>query len=150
MESRPSGDLTDRLTTRFEHVVIHALVFLQVVMITLITVYLFVLFAVRVGPVMSGVQDMAELQNAVQNGFGGVLLVLLGLELLETLRTYFVERRLRLEVVLTVAFIALGRHIIQLDYHEVTGMELLGISSLVLALSTGYFLLRKSLLLPSP
>jgi uncharacterized membrane protein (DUF373 family) len=90
------------------------------------------------------VETVSDLQKAVQRAFAGVLLIILGLELLETLRTYFVEHRVRLEVILIVAIIAVGRHIIQLDLEHIPGLTLVGIGVLILALTGGYFLIRKS------
>jgi uncharacterized membrane protein (DUF373 family) len=84
------------------------------------------------------------LTEAVQRGFAGVLLVVLGLELLETLRVYFTHHRVRLEIILVVAIIAVGRHVINLDFHHADGASIAGIGALVLALTGGYYLVRKS------
>ena len=48
----------------------------------------------------------------MQNEFGGVLLVLLGLELIDIFKTYTHEHHLRLKIVFVVAMIAVGRHVI--------------------------------------
>jgi uncharacterized membrane protein (DUF373 family) len=95
--------------------------------------------------VVAAVDTVSDLQRVVQRAFGGVLLIILGLELLETLRTYFVEHRIRLEIILIVAIIAVGRHIIQLDFEHVSGVTLLGIGALMLALAGGYFLVKRSM-----
>lgn len=93
-----------------------------------------------VGKVVSTVPD---LQRAVQGAFAGVLLVILGLELMETLRTYFAEHRVRLRVIVVVALIAMGRHIIQLDFEHASGVLLIGVGVLVLALATSYYLIGR-------
>jgi uncharacterized membrane protein (DUF373 family) len=80
----------------------------------------------------------------LQRGFGGVLIVLLGLELMETLKTYFSEHHIRVEVILVVAIIAVGRHIIKLDFEHVSASLLFGLSVLMIGLTTGYFLVRRS------
>ena len=82
-----------------------------------------------------------DLQRDLQHAFAGVLLIILGLELLDTLKVYFSEHRVRLEVILIVAIIAVGRHIIQLDFEHASGAMLLGVAALVLALAAGYFLI---------
>ena len=64
------------------------------------------------------IDSIAELQTAVQDLFAGVLLVVLGLELMDTLRNYFIEHRLRVEFLISVALIAVARHVIQLDYEH--------------------------------
>lgn len=91
----------------------------------------------------AGISSIPDLQRAVQRAFAAVLLVILGLELLETLRTYFVEHRTRLRVIFVVAMIAVGRHIIQLDFEHVDGALLAGIGALVLALSASYYLITR-------
>ena len=98
-----------------------------------------VLLVVReVGRSWSQIDSIAELQEAVQNLFAGVLLVVLGLELMDTLRNYFIEHRFRVEFLISVALIAVARHIIQLDY-EHTAPSLLGaIALLVFVLAASY------------
>jgi uncharacterized membrane protein (DUF373 family) len=91
---------------------------------------------------MFTVADVSQLQALVQRGFAAVLLLMLGLELLDSLRSYFTEHRIRLEMILIVAMIALGRHVILLDVEHLDAMRLLGISALTLALTTGYFLVK--------
>lgn len=90
------------------------------------------------------VADISQLQRLVQRGFAAVLLLMLGLELLDTLRSYFTEHRVRLEVILIVAMIALGRHLILLDVEHHDALQLLGIAALALALTTGYFLVKRA------
>jgi uncharacterized membrane protein (DUF373 family) len=80
----------------------------------------------------------------MQQSFAGVLIVVLGLELLETLKTYFAEHHVRLEVILVVAIIAVGRHVIQIDFEHTPGTVLLGLSSVILALTVGYFLIKRT------
>ena len=49
---------------------------------------------------------------------------------------------IRTEVILVVAMIAVGRHIIQFDFEHASGSVLAGIAMLMLALSASYFLVR--------
>jgi uncharacterized membrane protein (DUF373 family) len=102
------------------------------------------LFAgLRVGLVAT-LESAGGLQVALQNVFGGVLLVLLGLELIDTLKVYFAEHSIRTEVILIVAMIAVGRHIIQIDYEHTSGLELIGMATIMVALAASYFLVKKS------
>ena len=71
--------------------------------------------------------------------FGFILLVLVGLELLETIKCFYVEGRIELKVVFTVALIALGRKIIILEPEKYDGLTLIGMGVIILALVTGYF-----------
>ena len=81
--------------------------------------------------------------------FGIFLLVLIGIELFETMEIYIKENVVHIEVVLTVALIALARKVIILDVKELESTTLLAIAALILALSIGYYLIRKAFLFDS-
>jgi uncharacterized membrane protein (DUF373 family) len=74
--------------------------------------------------------------------FGLFLLVLIGIELMETLKVYLTERAIHVEVVFTVALIAVGRKVIILDVKQLPGTTLLAIAAIIVAMSFGYFLLK--------
>jgi len=76
--------------------------------------------------------------------FGLFLLVLIGIELLHSVKTYIVRREIHLETVLTVAMIAVARKIIVLEPKELPEGALLGIAALVIALALGYYVMRRS------
>ena len=76
--------------------------------------------------------------------FGLFLLVLLGIELISTLKTYLIENAIHLEVVFAVALIAIGRKVIILDVKEISSLSLLGIAAIIIALSVGYFLVKRT------
>ncbi len=73
--------------------------------------------------------------------FGMFLLVLIGLELIHTLKSYLSAEQIHLEVVLMLAIIAVARKVIVLDVKEVSGLTLVGIAAVVLALTVGYYLI---------
>jgi uncharacterized membrane protein (DUF373 family) len=70
--------------------------------------------------------------------FGKVLLVVLGIELLETLRAFASEGRVRAEIVLTVAVIALARKIILIEPEHASAVVLFGDAALLAALAVAY------------
>jgi uncharacterized membrane protein (DUF373 family) len=76
--------------------------------------------------------------------FGFFLMVLIGLELLDSIKIYIEKHRVHAEVVFLVAIIAVSRKVIILDYSNTAPETLWGISSIILALSIGYFLVRRS------
>jgi uncharacterized membrane protein (DUF373 family) len=88
------------------------------------------------------IDSIAELQGAVQALFAGVLLVVLGLELQDTLRNYFIEHRFRMEFLISVALIAVARHIIQLDYEHTSPWLVMAIALLIFSLAASYVGLR--------
>ena len=115
------------------------------VLVIIVALYqLWYLFVVAIRDHVTDIRTIPMLTEAVQRGFAGVLLIVLGLELLETLRVYFTHHRVRLEIILVVAIIAVGRHVINLDFHALSGGEVAGIAALILALTVGYYLVKKS------
>jgi uncharacterized membrane protein (DUF373 family) len=76
--------------------------------------------------------------------FGLFLLVLIGIELLDSIRIYREQKSVHVEVVMTVAMIAIARKVIILDIKEISSLSLLGIAAIIAALSLGYFLIRRT------
>ena len=83
------------------------------------------------------------------NVFGFFFLILIGLELLETIKTYFAEQQIHVEIVFLVAMIAVARKVIILELKSLPPVTLLGIASIILALALGYFLVKKAHSKPS-
>jgi uncharacterized membrane protein (DUF373 family) len=77
--------------------------------------------------------------------FGFFLMVLIGLELLESLKAYLEEDRVHAEVVFLVALVAIARKVIILDYKVVAPEILYGVAAIILALGISYFLVRHAL-----
>ena len=75
--------------------------------------------------------------------FGLFLLVLIGVELLETIKAYVKENVVHFEVVLTVAMIAIARKVIILDVKELPSMTLVGIAAIIVALAAAKFYYRR-------
>lgn len=75
--------------------------------------------------------------------FGMFLLVLIGIELLESIRTYLDQRLVHIEVVLSVALIAIARKVIILDVKELDGIKLIGIGVIIVALAFGYVYVKR-------
>lgn len=78
------------------------------------------------------VEDLLEI-------FGVFLLVLIGLELLETIKHYYLDGRIELKVIFAVALTALGRKIIILEPEKLGSSTLVGIGVIIFALVAGYF-----------
>ncbi|MCM2267221.1 MAG: phosphate-starvation-inducible PsiE family protein [Elusimicrobiales bacterium] len=76
--------------------------------------------------------------------FGLFLLVLLGIELLETMRAYMREHVVHVEVVMVVAIIAIARKVIILDIKELNGLALLGLAALLASLAFGYVHIKRA------
>ncbi len=128
----------------FERVVNWALLILLGVLVAMATIELYAILFRRIGEVFSQVETVIELQEVLKRGFGGILMVLLGLELIETVKSFATHHRIRLEVVFIVAMIAVGRHTILIDYEAATGTYLLGLGGLALSLGVGYWLVTRA------
>ena len=77
--------------------------------------------------------------------FGLFMLVMIGIELLETImKTYITQDQPNYEVVLSVAIIAIARKVIILDIKELDSLSLVGIASIVVALTVGYHLMKRT------
>ncbi len=76
--------------------------------------------------------------------FGYFLLVLIGVELLETLKAYLKKDVIHIRVVLEVALIAMARKVIIEEPNTVPGLTLLGIAALILALGIAFHVERQA------
>ena len=131
----------DKILKIFEKLIVMALLSLMMLAVLVSTVELAViLFQELMKPplLLLNMKEMLEV-------FGFFLMVLIGLELLESIKAYLQEDRVHAEVVFLVAIVALSRKVIILDYKEVTADMLYGMSALIVALGVGYFLVRRAL-----
>nr|WP_239027587.1 phosphate-starvation-inducible PsiE family protein [Geomonas nitrogeniifigens] len=129
-----------RAIKRFEKGIIMVLVVLMSVVLLLSTLELAWIIIVDIisPPVL--LLDISELLDI----FGLFMLVLIGIELLDTIaKTYMAESVDHAQIVMAVAIIAIARKVIILDVKELSGLALLGIAAIILALSVGYFLIKK-------
>jgi uncharacterized membrane protein (DUF373 family) len=85
----------------------------------------------------------------LHDAFTGLLMILIGLELIKTVVMYLDRQVVHVEVVLTVAMIAVARHVIDMDLNTAEPINLIGTGVVVLALSLSYFWFRKARTLKS-
>jgi uncharacterized membrane protein (DUF373 family) len=76
--------------------------------------------------------------------FGYFLLVLIGVELLETLKAYVKKDVIHVRVVLEVALIAMARKVIIEEPNTVPSLTLFGIAALILALGIAFYFERRA------
>lgn len=124
-----------------EKLLIKVLMVTMAITLTLATVDLLVTIvkdAAKPPYLVLSVEDLLDI-------FGLFMLVLIGVELLETImKTYATQGQPHYEVVLSVAIIAIARKVIILDIKQVDSLSLLGIAAIVLCLTAGYYLMRRS------
>lgn len=124
---------------KFKRIIISSLTVMMSLVLLLATVEL---GWIIVKDIVSPPQFLIEI-NELLEIFGLFMLVLIGVELLETImKTYLKEGVNHAEVVISVAIIAIARKVIILDVKEVSSITLIGIGVIILALSIGYFLVR--------
>ena len=120
---------------QFERFIVGALIFMMAVVILLSAGELgWILIRDVISPpvLILEIDELLEL-------FGFFLLVLIGLELLETIKNYYTEGKIELTVIFTVALIALARKIIILEPDKYDPMTLVGMGIMILALVSGYW-----------
>jgi uncharacterized membrane protein (DUF373 family) len=129
------------LLKRYEKFMVSALMVMMAVVLGLATLDLGWMIVKDVITAPYLLLDIVELLDI----FGLFMLVLIGIELLETImKTYLMEGKPHFEVVLSVAIIAIARKVIILDVKEVESLSLFGIAAIVIALTAGYFLMKRS------
>ena len=74
--------------------------------------------------------------------FGNLLLILIGLELMHTVKVYLVDHTVHVEVILAVALVALARKIIVLNMKDYQG-TVVGLALLIAALAGSHWLLLR-------
>ncbi len=126
--------------TRFLHI------FERVIVVALILLMAFVILGATVEFALTIAKDFTApplFQISVDillDIFGNVLLILIGLELLDTIKAYLIEHAIHVEVVLEVALIAVARKVIVLNVKEYPSLSVLAIAALILALAVAYYL----------
>jgi uncharacterized membrane protein (DUF373 family) len=142
-ESWTSGleGFVTRAIERFHALIMIALAVMMALAILAATLDLAWVFMINLLQAPFDFLTVAELLDI----FGVFMVVLIGLELLETVATPHGALRVRVEAVVMVALIAVVRKVILLDFKDLPGLTVLAIGGLVLALTGGYALLRQPL-----
>jgi len=126
---------------RYEKFIIRALMVMMAVVLGLATLdlgWLIIKDIVGSPYFLLSVDQLVEI-------FGLFMLVVIGIELLETImKTYITQGQPHYEVVLSVAIIAIARKVIIVDVKDVDSWTLIGIAAIVVALTLGYFLMKRS------
>jgi uncharacterized membrane protein (DUF373 family) len=123
----------------FERIVVYILIVLMMLIILLALAGFIIILAQDVGRQPVTIFNIDQILEF----FGYGLLVLIGVELLDTIRAYLQEHVVHVEIVLEVALIAVARKIIILDIKGVSPDTLFGIAALVAALAMAFFLEKR-------
>lgn len=70
--------------------------------------------------------------------------ILIAIELIETFNVYAKEHSIRVLNILQIGLIAVGRKLITVDFSHSDGISNIGLGVLIIALSLGYYFIKKS------
>jgi uncharacterized membrane protein (DUF373 family) len=133
-----------KINKKFETFIVSILLFILMIIVVIITAEFVYLIILGIEEVLPEINSVELLQESTKRVFGAFLLVLLGIELMQTVKMYLTESKIHVEIVFVVAMIAVGRHIIQMDFHSEDPLTYLGVAAITIALAAGYFLIKKS------
>jgi uncharacterized membrane protein (DUF373 family) len=128
------------LLGKIQRIVIWALAILLMIVVVLSTAHLAMLIAEEIWKHPRFVIEVDSLLDI----FGYFLLVLIGVELLETLKGYLSKDTIHVRVVLEVALIAMARKAILQEPNNVSPLTLLGFAAMILALAVAFYFERNS------
>lgn len=128
-----------RFLKLFERLIVISLIFMMVVVILLSTIELGRILVVDI-ITPPNLLDITELLDV----FGFFMLILIGVELLETIRAYLNDHQVHVEIVIEVALIAVARKVVILDIKEYSPEMILAIAAMVLSLSGAYYLQKRA------
>lgn len=124
----------------FEHGIVVSLIVMMALVVALSTLELgwIIVKDIITPPVLLlEVEELLEI-------FGFFLLILIGVELLETIKAYLLDNVVHLEIVLAVALIAIARKVIVLDLGSYDGVRILGLAAVIVTLGVALFLGKRS------
>ena len=133
----------EKILRKFEHYLVIGLLAMMALVVFLSTVELAVIIVQRM---LSGkphlflldISDMLEI-------FGFFMMILIGIELIETIKVYLEDESIHVEIICLVAIVAVARKVIIIDLYKVSPVALLGIAAIILALCIGYFFLKRAM-----
>lgn len=126
---------------KFEHAVIISLISMMILVVLLATIELgwIILKDILTPPII-----LLEISEILEI-FGFFLLVLIGVELLETIKAYLLEKVVHVEIVLEVALIAIARKVIILDLEKYDSLTILGMAGLILAVAVAFYVVKRKI-----
>ena len=132
----------EKFLSGFEHFIVVVLLGMMVVVISLATIELgVIIYKQMASPPLYMLLDFTDLLKI----FGFFIMILIGLELIETIKVYLSNEVIPVEIIFLVAIIAVTRKVIILDFKTLDPLTLIGMAAIILALSVGYYAVKKVL-----
>jgi uncharacterized membrane protein (DUF373 family) len=133
----------------FERIIVISLIIMMAIVIILSTIELGRIIILDIFDPQNYLLDIVDLLDI----FGFFMLILIGVELLETIRAYLNDHIVHVEIVLEVALIAVARKIVIIEVKEYEPLSLIAIATIVIALAAAFYLqklARNQRTLPRP
>jgi uncharacterized membrane protein (DUF373 family) len=127
------------LLKKFEHYIIDTLIFMLAFVVLVSTIelgWIIIKDMMRPPKFFLEIADLKEI-------FGFFLMVLIGIELLETMKAYVLEKVVHVAIILEVALIAIARKVIILDFEKYDGVTIIGTASLIAAAAAAFFVVKR-------
>jgi uncharacterized membrane protein (DUF373 family) len=131
--------LLEKILKIFERFIVGSLILMMIVVILLSTIELGRILVLDIITPPNYLLDITELLDV----FGFFMLILIGVELLETIRAYLNEHVVHVEIVLEVALIAVARKVVIIDVKEYSPNTLFAIAAIVLSLAGAFYLQKR-------
>lgn len=128
------------LLDRFERVITLTLIVLMMIVVALATLDLAWGILQELGKPPHIIIQVEKLLDI----FGLFLLVLIGIELLDTIRAYLTEHIVHEEVILAATLIAVARKVIVLDVGKLDAGTVIGIATIILAVTVAYWIVKRT------
>ncbi len=130
----------DKFLKYFETLIIWGIILLMAIILVL--AFLDILYVIQ--REITSSPTLVIDANGLMGLFSLFLVLLIGLELLQTVKTYLREDIVHVEFVVLVAIIAISRKAIVWDFDKYSTEELISLAIMILALGGTYFLVKKS------
>jgi uncharacterized membrane protein (DUF373 family) len=127
---------------RFEKVIV-VIILIMMMVVVAAAVFDMVIKLVQTFTSYTSVDDLVTIDE-LYGLFASFLLILIGVELLETVKMYLHENAIRLEIVVIVAIISVARHLISINFDKSEALNLLATGAVFLALTFGYYLIKRT------
>ena len=129
-----------KLIKHIEHILIWGIII--VMSFILILAFIDIIYVIKEKMMASPVFIINA--NGLMDLFSLFLVLLIGLELLDTIKTYLREDIIHVEFIILVSIIAIARKAIVWDFEKYSTEQLISLAIMMLALGITYFLIKQS------
>lgn len=126
-----------------ERIVIITLIVFMVILLSIAAFEVGVIIYMELSTSFSNSNLLIDINN-LMDIFGFLMIILIGFELLETIKLYINENTFHAEVILMISIIAVSRKVIILNYSKEDPIMIFAMAVLIVSLSAGYYLLKKT------